>query len=150
MEKLISMTEFVLSYKYTNETPVYNQQSDKLRTIERYAEFLNQPLKLGMFIPCDLDDNVLEEPDGSLSGVSAHLYVEEHREAQERVLFEGFELIEISTNLKIVINQEKDCQVFANQYQNVYYKCNEFDKIEDLYKYNLTLTQTALKQIGIK
>lgn len=34
----------------------------KLNTIERYAKFLKQPIELWMFVPCDEDGNVLEEP----------------------------------------------------------------------------------------
>ncbi|MCP4053731.1 MAG: hypothetical protein GY739_11830, partial [Mesoflavibacter sp.] len=37
--------------------------TEQLRNIINYANFLKQPLKLGMFIPCDEDGNVLERPE---------------------------------------------------------------------------------------
>lgn len=54
--KLISMTDFVI------------QQRSELMFKElgkaccKYADFLKQPLKLEMFVPCDEDGNVLSEP----------------------------------------------------------------------------------------
>lgn len=149
------MTEFVLSYKYTNETPVYNQQSDKLRRIERYAEFLNQPLKLGMFIPCDLDDNVLALPkhwkdyleypesfDGNKEWEELYAY----QEAKERVLFEG---VYCNKQRKGYCVQQTGQGHLLGAYTSG--KINSrYKKIEDLTDRNLVLTQTALKQIGIK
>lgn len=60
----------------------------------RIDDFLNQQPKLGMFVPCDEDGNVLEEP--SSIGVGNDFYLEraidQYQQAKERVLFEGFEI----------------------------------------------------------
>ena len=44
------------------------------KLIIRYAEFLKQPLKLEMFIPCDENGNVLEEPNQSDFDEYSHEY----------------------------------------------------------------------------
>jgi len=89
MKKLISMTDFVLTDKYTSTGH------------KMYAEFLKQSLTLGMFVPCDLDGNVLEEPkrdfeedEVSERGRCEDAFYEDnndYQEAKERVLFKGFE-----------------------------------------------------------
>jgi hypothetical protein len=56
--KLISMTDFVLEQKSNLDFNPSNKWKDCLN----YANFLNQPLKLEMIVPCDEDGNVLEEP----------------------------------------------------------------------------------------
>ena len=66
--KLIPMLEFVLEMGLSEpEIDDYaNDWSDfslmKLDRINNYAKFLNQPLKLEMFVPCDDKGNVLDEP----------------------------------------------------------------------------------------
>jgi len=54
--KLISMTDFVLE-TFDNTLTVDFQVK-----VFNYANFLKQPLKLEMIVPCDEDGNVLEEP----------------------------------------------------------------------------------------
>ncbi len=67
-----------------------------------YARFLNQTPKLGDFIPCDEDGNVLDEPKG-FSHYAMMLYMDEkpngwvdeckqYQAALGRVKFEGFEV----------------------------------------------------------
>ena len=53
--KLISMTDFVLELE-TNE----HWAQDYTKCV-KYANFLKQPLTLGMFVPCDEDGNFLPE-----------------------------------------------------------------------------------------
>ena len=66
--KLISMTDFVLgieqnSYTKTEKYNIIEWQSkcESFDKIIKYANFLKQPLKLGMFVPCDENGNVLED-----------------------------------------------------------------------------------------
>jgi|688.fasta_scaffold717292_3 hypothetical protein len=78
MENLISMTDFVLEQRKIFKT-------DNIRRFwacENYAKFLKQPLELWMFVPCDSEDNVLEEP------ISHQL--ETYEKAKERCLFHGY------------------------------------------------------------
>ena len=64
--ELIKCSDYVIKHHY----PETNEEAEReLILIDNfynkcinYANFLKQPLTLGMFIPCDLDGNVLEEP----------------------------------------------------------------------------------------
>lgn len=100
--KLISMTDYVLEQnnKIENRDNIGLAQSHV--KIVNYANFLKQPLKLGMFIPCDENDVPLYEPKANnynmQSDVAYDLFNEntlEYQQAKERVIFDGFELVEI-------------------------------------------------------
>tara|TARA_R110000868_G_scaffold21064_7_gene88039 strand:- start:5558 stop:6070 length:513 start_codon:yes stop_codon:yes gene_type:complete len=75
-----------------------------LDRVSKYARLLKQPLTLGMFVPCDSEGELLEEPDDSMNhGISdssvndsdMYLYACQctgYQQALERVIFEGFEI----------------------------------------------------------
>lgn len=62
MKKLISMTDFVLEQEKRLGLwgDTYKDFTEKT---SKYAQFLKQPLTLGMFVPCGEDGKVLEHPD---------------------------------------------------------------------------------------
>jgi len=116
-----------------------------------YAKFLTQPLKLEMFVPCDDDENVLEEPigyeifkEGIKEGGTVVWAVQckEYQKAKDRVLFKGFEY-------------SVDCGFIHldgdNEYQQILYDTknkqffNHWDKelktIQDLVHLDLELTE---------
>ena len=118
---LIPMTDFVLQQDITDI-----KQRD---SIVKYAHFLKQPLTLGMFVPCDLYGNVLEEK----KPFQDKYY--EYQEAIERCLFEGFEM---------------DNSFVTHKSHNSFFypiSCLHEQTIEGLVKYNLELTTTAQKEI---
>lgn len=124
--------------------------------VEYYRMFLKRDFKLGDFIECDKDGNILEEPKiendhhGSFFKMQTDFHKEkEHQKSKDRVLFKGFELVEMSRNFNIIANTEKDCQVFASKFKEKFYKCKEFTTVEDLIKCELVLTPTAQKLIGL-
>jgi hypothetical protein len=113
------MTDFVLQVVQTpnvNEAICWEQTEARLQKIYQYSLFLKQPLKLGMFVPCDKDGNFLEEPKKEAYEVGAgvkcggwdYLYNSEdkaigyynkpqfdkdllkYQKAKEKVLFNGF------------------------------------------------------------
>jgi len=102
MEKLISNTEFG---EYCKSQVIHDgmDYEDYFHLRNNFDAFLKTPLSIGQFVLCDLDGNVLEEPD-FMSGdyddnghgdVDKHQYkkdLKEWNEARERVLFEGFEV----------------------------------------------------------
>lgn len=59
--KLISMTDFVILQNISLANKEIKHNECGLRIL-KYANFLKQPLILGMFVPCDENGNVLEEP----------------------------------------------------------------------------------------
>ncbi len=159
--KLISMTDFVLEqnkiriYKIlkaekTNEIEfVIEADDDFIISVTNYANFLKQPLKLEMFVPCDDEGNVLEEPylkswhnDNCYCKrcedeiISYNYLMAKFEQAKEKVLFEGFEWD----------GWWKDIN-FKNISMNV--KMLNEKTIEDLTKYEPKLTQAALKQIRL-
>jgi len=93
------MIEYVLDSK-NHLSSDSSQIQVRLNKILYYAEFLKQPLTLGMFVPCDLESNVLEEPNSNddyykdANGISENYFIDfkEYQKAKERVLFKGFKV----------------------------------------------------------
>ena len=65
-------------------------------SLEKYAKFLKQPLKLEMFVPCDEDGNILKEPKrwedylqypDSFDGNKEWDELYDYQQAKEKVLF---------------------------------------------------------------
>lgn len=124
MKKLIGMTEMLPEHPH--------------------SIFLKQKPEIWMFVACDEDGNILEEPNKH--GLSYKEYNEEYQQAQERVIFDGFEVDKmecghkyaVNNNLQIVNDGELGLciyEIFPTQ------KPKEvmFKTIEDLVKYNLIL-----------
>lgn len=139
------MTDFVLKTK--EETPylyVSYNSFDFNKKVVSYAQFLKQPLILGMFVPCSDKGDVLEKPKsiliyqmqcGECSEDEMRIN-REYLEAKERVLFEGFKLCTRDKNTLCV---ENDFHLILNHQKN----------IEDIVKYNITLTKSAIKKLGL-
>ena len=160
MNKLISMVNFVLQQDITDI-----KQRD---SIVKYANFLRQPLKLEMFINCDDDGNVLKEPKKTNYQVDVntkcsgwkYLYDNndkligyyddrkwkedfvKYKQSKEKVLFEGIEFRRNGGVNFLTINED----TFAFHDFNIKFK---YLTIEFLVQYDLKLTESALKQIGL-
>ena len=87
--KLISMVNFVLQQDITDI-----KQRD---SIVKYANFLKQPLNLGMFVPCDEGGDILDEPEdyenrlpNMMTEYNDEVY--RYKQAKEKVLFKGFKI----------------------------------------------------------
>ena len=134
------MTSFVLQRDITDI-----KQRD---SIVKYANFLKLPLKLEMFVPCDEDGNVLEEPKIEEEYVDEHTtqifaqYQYDLDKAKEKVLFEGIEFRKNGGVNFLTIKED----TFAFFDFNVKFKNLT---IEYLIQYDLQLIENAVKQIGI-
>lgn len=141
--KLISMTDFVLE---TINKPLGGQQVasvrhnelEKYRRINQYANFLKQPLKLEMFVPCDDDGNVLDETKNYNFWIKKSTNIvydldlikyEKYQKAKEKVLFEGFEG-KAETDSSWIFKYKNNYPIFVSKKGT----------IEDLVKYNLEIT----------
>lgn len=124
--KLISTTDFVLEQSKLTGYDISDY--DWIIRIVNYAKFLKQPLKLEMFVPC-----VNEEP----FNYSKHGNAEQYEKAKEKVLFEGCSSMQKGENTIVIFNDSAIWLTWTNRI------------IEDLIQYNLTLTENALKQIGL-
>jgi hypothetical protein len=128
--KLISMTDFVLEHPATTD---YEWQ---LQNHLKYANFLKQPLTIRMFVPCDDDENVLEEIKGFDPDIHSQYYASQiyqnhlYNKAKEKVLFDGFYISKYYiTNGDLQIDDE----------------WIQGKTIENLIPYNLTLKNKMLK-----
>lgn len=83
--KLSPMVDFVIN-EYDN------MMWDSFNKINRYAEFLKQPLTLSMFVPCDEHGNVLEQPtaENSLNTIDHDSKLIDYNDAKLKVLFKNF------------------------------------------------------------
>lgn len=133
------MTDFVLEQVKLLKTQENNILQFR-NNITNYANFLKQPLILGMFIPTDENGNVLEEPDLSLyedyeNRNEYDKQYQQYQQAKYRVIFEGFELI----NDELINN-------------GILFWVGKFDgneTIENCIASNLTITETAVKKYGL-
>ena len=144
--RLKSMVDFVLQQDITD--------IKQRNSIVNYAQFLKQPLNIGMFVPCDEDGDILDEPEdyelrltNMMTEYNDEVY--RHKQAKEKVLFEGFELVRF-------IEKENPCYVVSNGENEVTFHIGlyNFSKgvrfantIEDLIHIQPILTESAIKQI---
>lgn len=143
--KLISMTDFVLEQEL-NLCDDYKKSYGKM---VKYANFLKQPLKLEMFVPCDESGNVLEYCPFTKNNETNLESVERlsiYELAKERVLFDfngGIKLIRNKDNFFII---EDKNGVFLR-----ILKGKTRTTVETLFKFSvdITLTQSAIKKIGL-
>lgn len=141
------MTDFVLEQTPKSDIDKAIMAEDLVLIFYKYANFLKQPLKIEMFVPCDSEGNVLEEPV-NYNAYSNELSREDYsynfidcvnyRQAKEKVLFKGFE-VEKFPNFYLVCYNNKE----------VYVSWNNSKTIESLTYLNLTLTDSAIKQLGL-
>lgn len=139
--KLISNTFFgkQLTEKYLNG---FNNLTYYQRIRSYYDNFLSQPLELWMFVPCDENGNVLEKPTAGMFGYD-YVY-NNYNKAKERVLFDGFELVEYNAFIKIV-RQNGD----INKSVGLGFSKVKERTIESLVFMDLTLTPNAIKQLKL-
>lgn len=138
--KLISMVDFVIEQRTAiDSNGRFLTSVDRFRNCENYAQFLQQPLTLGMFVPC-VNDVPINKPNiKDVFGMTS-IYeskkmsrihtekMDEYQQAKERVLFEGFSPHHLSVVKSFILNGYN---------------------IEEVVKWSPTLTKSALKQIGV-
>lgn len=140
------MTDFVLEQntEFVKDKLLYdtdwNLEFEKFsKLMISYAKFLKQPLTLGMFVPCDEDDNVLEDPKRNKT-LEAFPYerfdygckLDKYQKAKEKVLFIFPEPVKgvFVEAFKFHIEQKRTVEYFT-----------QFGDIQ--------LTESAIKQLGL-
>ena len=125
----------------------------------KYAKFLKKPLKLDMFVACDNEGNILEEPkcdcetEYDREGCSEKCW--HYINQKNKVLFEGFEFTEsqkFSTINKIknsVHWYTKDRLYLTTKKEDGYHTYFQLFTIEDLIQCDVILTESAIKQLGL-
>ena len=109
---LIPMTDFVLE-QLNEQNSRTKPMREVFNSLEKYAKFLKQPLKLEMFVPCDEEGNILEEPkienytqeelEHSVMGCD---YLD-YNKAKEKVLFEDFKIYDYKLNTFFYLSKKK-------------------------------------------
>ena len=162
--KLIPMTDFCLQEQKGGQqvNSITSQLHHELRSIKKYANFLKQPLKKGMFVPCDEFDNILEEPlqehytdCTEEQNAKDWLYnLEKYNEAKERVLFKGFKVRDYkhgSLYSKTITDETGLIHLFwFDKITETWYLSHDLKTVEHLTILKcLELTETSLKEIGL-
>lgn len=135
------MTDFVL------EHPASTDYEWQLSNHLRYAKFLTQPLEPGMFVPCDDDGNILEEPNDYFPEGIESDYSKKYQKAKEKVLFEGFRVVDndSKSHPKTIQFQSIFNPFWFLRETNSWHSSKRLKTIEDLIKFNLELTETGFK-----
>lgn len=154
---LIPMTDFVLE-QLNEQNSRTKPMREVFNSLEKYAKFLKQPLKLEMFVPLDdkgriCHEVILYDEDDLESEKFQKYYETENREFENaclKMLFEpNFEvkssdynvIILLDTTLVIGQLQEKQDRFILSRFRNG-------ETIEDLIGFvKLKLSQTALNAI---
>jgi len=177
--KLISMTEFVLAKhqeyksKILSGLPLETSYKEHSKLCLKYANLLNQPLTLGMFVLCDFEGNVLEEPErwSNYDPLTMRreppksdwwLKCDTYQKAKERVLFEGFEIAK--KGMFYMVTHESDRESIKG---NVMFKMltgerrwttsiigietldDVANNLSEYFNHDFIFTPTAIKEIGL-
>lgn len=142
--KLISMTDFVTNYTETGCAV------SQIKKMSNYAEFLKQPLKLEMFIPCDEKGNVLKQPNHYRRFISKDFLnenpkmsekwikeCEEYKIAASKILFKNFDFFIEHDDEKCVMTEG-----FVLPFEVLYTM-----KIEDIVDNDIELTRFGIATI---
>jgi hypothetical protein len=166
MKNLISMTNFVLEQNSTEGKSLTSTdwlKEFELRFIKivKYAEFLKKPASIGMFVPCDLNGNVLENfsthfPTGN-NELEETIFAKnkEYQEAEERVLFKNFQVVNLPIKQGLYSKSIADGSglihlFWYSKVTEIWSLSHGLNTIEDLAIFNsIELTQTALKKISL-
>lgn len=122
--KLISINNFILEF-----SPKEWSATKRLNKIIGYTEFLNQPLKLEMFVPCNENDEKLEYPTckwcftGSPNDChrSKECAIDEtpfynYEKSIENIIFKNYTLFGENDYKWIFINNHKKIEIPKNVY----------------------------------
>lgn len=139
--KLVSMVEYIMQHPATED---YEWQ---LGRHYDYANFLRQPLTLGMFVPVGENGEVLEEPKEYKGDYDSELLEWEY--AWDKVIFEGWQVIGHEEGFTEIELTDRNLWISFYKGRSEITNYSTFldilESIEDLVPYGLTLTENALR-----
>ena len=126
-----------------------------------FDNFLSMPLEKWMFIPCDSDGNILEEPYyfkdflfNYFDNISEFdkIKCEKFQQAKANVIFEGFEYDRSEegltylkkSNVSIIFDEENKTVMYVDDFVT-----ENIETIEDLIRYKPTITPEAVKKYNL-
>lgn len=153
MKTLIGMTDFVLEQqeKFKSDRFYFRQFKDN---VINYANFLKQPLTLGMFVPVDSHGVILDELKfcctssdcgcmGMPVNVSSMEEIDEYYEAKEKVLFKDANVTPVEDYYIVKIGKREVWITWTER------TIEDVQHINRAYEVDFELTESALKQIGL-
>lgn len=147
--KLISMTDFVLKNKITFDKQGAVTLADYCHKINNYANFLKQPLTLGIFVPCDEKGKYIEKPSQEnyidLENGKHSDEWENWKKAKQNVLFHDFILVQEWFRMEHNPNTPRRN---TRQLSDVFDKGLTIENIIGVF-HDVELTESAQKQIGL-
>jgi hypothetical protein len=147
--RLVSMVDYIQWIKFeppkTDESHT-NHFGYKFGMVCKYANFINQQLNISQFVPAIFVGGkweVLEMPSKENQPVWLEdelNQLEQYQQAKDKVLFEGFECDKDFSN--VIKNKDRDFALAISLLHK--------GTIQDLIKYNPTLTAKGLKDSGLE
>ena len=142
--KLIKMTDFVeeIRDEMTLKGELNFKETKKyFDKVFNYSDFLKQPVKLEMLVPCDENGNIIDKVDFFDERFELKKMI--YDEAKEKVLLEGFTFKDnvVLLNNNIFYSSGIGCNYFFMHYQTIEDLSNHFLANE------IILTQAAIKLI---
>ena len=153
--KLISSTLFGKYCK--SKEKEFSRRINYLDWYERvrnnFDNFLEQQLKLEMFVPCDEEGDILEEPTNyekrllnMMTEYNDEIY--RYEQAKEKVLFEGFKIYDYKLNVFFYLGRKKTLSYDKKRKDFITIGFLP-ETVEDLIHIQPILTESAIKQIGL-
>ena len=115
-------------------------KSNDFEAVKKYAKVLAQKPKLWMFVPCDDEGKVLEEPNVNNyhhNAIDSQLYVDDkkkYRQSLDRVFFDGFEVFGNTIYIPNLISIKLDKEDKTTDFENLDELISEFSEYLTLKK----------------
>jgi hypothetical protein len=124
-----TLHEYVIDCYYNNKIENDGVSEQLLIDIIYFAKLTNRTPKLGDFIPCDEEGNVLDEPVDTIGGVE--FYAKKYQAAKDRVIFKGdWEVVKLGSDYIILANEKDSISFWYSGKVQVFGK--SITRIEDL------------------
>jgi len=161
---LISTTEFVKLLLNTSPYDLPDEvELNPLRVIHNYVNFISQKPELWMFVPCDKEGNVLEEPGQYNSwlnkksidwgkvpfNIDLHTF-EKYKKAQSKVLFKCWKFVKKTKRGYYKLQKDDETTMYLDVSEGLLNGTGHSNTLEYMQFIStelLELTETALKQI---
>lgn len=142
------------------ESTVGKTIRDKWISHRNRVKFGQLNLAIGQFITCDLEGNVLEAPqkysDLDFDKDSVNEWsnnITAYKKAKDRILFEGFEIVDISLESSMfdrAVSYKYMLHVFwRDKKTKIWQSSKGIKTIENLVPYNLILKDSKSKELGL-
>lgn len=149
--ELISMTDYILSLEKERLNDTEYTSFEFMDDAVKYANFLKQPIKLEMFVPCDEEGRILEPLqiccDGRDCGcmgmpvnISSTEEMEDHLQAEGKVLFKGFVIDDEFKEDGFIFVNNDDCDRLTFDNKSLKSVC-DMETVEDLVGLGIELKQ---------